>query len=347
MPDRAPGRRARRPGARSQRSRERGGSREPGKSSKAGSSRKPGGDREPDGSRASSSPGGAGGRRGGRADPGEAGGGRPGRPDPGEAGGGRPRANPRGPAEGRRYVFSSVPPDDDGTLALLARGTLEVEGRLIVATNATLYCTVVLDGRSAACVYKPVAGERPLWDFPPGTLAGREVAAYAVSRAAGWDLVPPTVMRDGPFGPGMCQLWIDADISANLVSLARSRDHAPLRDMAVFDAVVNNADRKIGHLLPVNDGRLYGCDHGVCFGEEYKLRTVLWQWRGEELPARALTALAVLKAELASGALADELSGLLSGAEIRATRNRVDMLIKHRIHPYPPENWPAVPWPPV
>jgi uncharacterized repeat protein (TIGR03843 family) len=154
-------------------------------------------------------------------------------------------------------------------------------------------------------------------------------------------------MRDGPFGPGMCQLWIEADAGADLVALARSRSHAQLRDMAVLDAVVNNADRKIGHLLPVSDGRLYGCDHGVCFGEEYKLRTVLWQWRGQQLPERALGALATLKSELGGGRLAGELAGLLAAAEIRATRDRVQLLLKHRVHPYPPENWPAVPWPPV
>jgi uncharacterized repeat protein (TIGR03843 family) len=272
-------------------------------------------------------------------------------PERGEPGRTRQPRTPRGRTRTRpdphRYTFSSVPPDDDGTVALLCRGTLDIEGRLVMATNATLYCTIALDGRSAACVYKPVAGERPLWDFPPGTLAGREVAAYAVSRAAGWDLVPPTVMRDGPFGPGMCQLWIDADTGTDLVKLARSRDNAALRDMAVFDAVVNNADRKIGHLLPAGDGRLYGCDHGVCFGEEYKLRTVLWQWSGQQLPERAMASLTTLKAQLDGGALARELSELLSAAEIQATRDRLEMLIEHRIHPYPPENWPAVPWPPV
>ncbi len=231
-------------------------------------------------------------------------------------------------------------------LDLLAGGTLTVEGRLVTASNATLYCTVKRSGRSAACVYKPVAGERPLWDFPAGTLAGREVAAYAVSQAAGWDLVPPTVMRDGPFGPGACQLWIDADDGTDLVALARSRSNPKLRDMAVFDAVVNNADRKIGHLLPVGE-RLFGCDHGVCFGEEYKLRTVLWQWRGLKLPERCLAALARLRAALAGGTLAGELAGLLSAPEVAATRDRADLLIRHRVHPYPPENWPAVPWPPV
>jgi uncharacterized repeat protein (TIGR03843 family) len=268
-------------------------------------------------------------------------------------------------------------PDDVGeqaTLELLATGELEIEGRLVDASNATLYCTIrtgptqrtqrsqrterAQGAKSAknakkaqrakiACVYKPVAGERPLWDFPTGTLAGREVAAYAVSRAAGWNVVPPTVMRDGPFGPGMCQLWIDHDVSVDLIALSRRTDHAGLRNMAVFDAVVNNADRKIGHLLPVADGHLYGCDHGVCFAEDYKLRTVLWQWRGKALPRRSVEALRRLHAQLAEGTLETELSSLLTAGEIEATRIRVETLLKHRVHPYPPADWPAVPWPPV
>jgi uncharacterized repeat protein (TIGR03843 family) len=272
-------------------------------------------------------------------------------------------------------------PDEDGeqaTLDLLASGKLEIEGRLVDASNATLYCTIRTNGRSAkapgglgpaaaggqasrvvppevgrapggqiGCVYKPVAGERPLWDFPMGTLAGREVAAYVVSRAAGWDVVPPTVMRDGPFGPGMCQLWIDHDTEVDLIALSRRTDHAGLRDMAVFDAVVNNADRKIGHLLPVTDGHLYGCDHGVCFAEDYKLRTVLWQWRGKTLPRRSLEALRRLHAQLNDGALEAELSSLLAASEIAATKIRVETLLEHRVHPYPPADWPAVPWPPV
>ncbi len=238
------------------------------------------------------------------------------------------------------------PADHSAALRLLTDGELEVEGRLVVASNATLYCKISDGATEAACVYKPVAGERPLWDFPHGTLADREVAAYAVSRAAGWDLVPPTVFRDGPFGPGMCQLWIDSDPAVDLVALSRSGDHRLLRDMAVFDAVVNNADRKIGHLLPTTDGALYGCDHGVCFGEEYKLRTVLWQWRGRRLPGRAVEALQRLAAALASGPLADELASRLNGDEVTATRQRVDLLLEARVHPYPPEDWPAVPWPP-
>ena len=267
---------------------------------------------------------------------------------------------------------------EQATLDLLTRGALDVEGRLVDASNATLYCTITIDRAdvrtarepknaknpknpknpksakaakreqaTVACVYKPIAGERPLWDFPAGTLAGREVAAYAVSRAAGWDVVPPTVMRDGPFGPGMCQLWIDHDTDLDLIALSRRTDHAGLRDMAVFDAVVNNADRKIGHLLPVAGGHLYGCDHGVCFAEDYKLRTVLWQWRGKTLPRRSVEALRRLNAELTEGSLVAELSGLLTPSEIDATRIRVETLLKHRVHPYPPADWPAVPWPPI
>jgi uncharacterized repeat protein (TIGR03843 family) len=274
---------------------------------------------------------------------------------------------------------SAGPETDDGEQArldLLTHGTLEIEGRLVDASNATLYCTIKTgrpDPRpemsrardtktpknpkssknvraqqaTVACVYKPIAGERPLWDFPAGTLAGREVAAYAVSRATGWDVVPPTVMRDGPFGPGMCQLWIDHDTGVDLIALSRRTDHAGLRDMAVFDAVVNNADRKIGHLLPVAGGHLYGCDHGVCFAEDYKLRTVLWQWRGKSLPRRSVEALRRLHAELAEGPLVAALSGLLTDSEIDATKVRVETLLKHRVHPYPPADWPAVPWPPI
>ncbi len=249
------------------------------------------------------------------------------------------------------------PPDEPGAaepdaaeaaaLDLLSNGTIEVEGRLAVASNATLYCTVRHGGTEAACVYKPVAGERPLWDFASGSLAGREVAAYRVSVAGGFRVVPPTVYRDGPFGPGMCQLWIHTDESVDVIALARRTDHAGLRDMAVFDAVVNNADRKIGHLLPVPDGHLYGCDHGVCFGEEYKLRTVLWQWRGRSLPGRSVAALQRLEQCFETGALAADLSGWLTADEVTATRQRLELLLKHRVHPYPPEDWPAVPWPPV
>jgi len=263
---------------------------------------------------------------------------------------GRKRAAPPGESGGGEVVGGQRHRgdlDEDTALTLLADGELEIEGRLVVASNATLYCVVSLDGVEATCVYKPVAGERPLWDFPVGTLSKREVAAFAVSKAAGWDVVPPTVFRDGPFGPGMCQLWIDCDPDLDLIELARRADHDGLRDMAVFDAVVNNADRKIGHLLPTTGGHLYGCDHGVTFAEEYKLRTVLWQWRGDPLPDRATEALRRLLAALDDEPLATELSERLAPDEVDATRHRIELLLKHRVHPYPPEGWPAVPWPPV
>lgn len=231
-------------------------------------------------------------------------------------------------------------------LELLRCGTLEVEGRLVDASNATLYCQVSAAGVSATCVYKPVAGERPLWDFPDGTLAGREVATYLVSEATGWDLVPPTVLRDGPFGEGMCQLWVDVDERVDLVALARS-DHPDLRRMVVLDAVVNNADRKGGHLLPRADGRVLGVDHGVCFSVDDKLRTLLWQFRGQLLPADAEEVLMALDRDLESGAvLHTELRKLISRAEVSATRRRVRRLLATGRYPEPGEDWPAIPWPP-
>jgi len=236
--------------------------------------------------------------------------------------------------------------NEDPAIELLTDGELEIAGRLVEASNATLYCIVTHEDQQAECVYKPVAGERPLWDFPHGTLAGRELAAYAVSRASSWDIVPPTVYRDGPFGPGMCQLWIDPDPSVDLIALARSGSHHGLRAMSVFDAVINNADRKIGHLLPAPGGHLYGCDHGVCFAEEYKLRTVLWQWRGDPLTSDAVEALERLAAQL-DGELGTHLRQWLTDREIRAVKVRTEMLLQHRVHPYPPEDWPAVPWPPI
>jgi hypothetical protein len=229
-------------------------------------------------------------------------------------------------------------------LRLLTEGAISVEGRLVDASNATLYCSVAVDGVTAAAVYKPVRGERPLWDFPDGTLAGREVATYLVSEATGWDLVPPTVLRDGPFGPGMCQLWVDVDASVDLGALARS-DHPDLRRLAVLDAVVNNADRKGGHLLPRPDGRVQGVDHGVCFSAEDKLRTLLWQWRGAPLPQEALDVLAELRGEL-QGGLGEALASLLTAREVAATVARVERLLTLRCYPQPSPDWPAIPWPP-
>jgi uncharacterized repeat protein (TIGR03843 family) len=231
-------------------------------------------------------------------------------------------------------------------LALLERGEMAVEGRLIEASNATFYCAVTADGVSAACVYKPVIGERPLWDFPDGTLAEREVAAYTVSAASGWDIVPPTVYRVGPAGPGMVQLWIAEDERADIVTMIRRRDRAELRRIAVFDAVINNADRKGGHLLPTRRGHVYGVDHGVSFHVEDKLRTVLWQWAGRALPDEARDVLRSLRRDLDRD-LGERLCELLTTAEVRRTRARVDRLLATGRHPEPGDEWPAVPWPPM
>ncbi|MFN2518573.1 MAG: SCO1664 family protein [Jatrophihabitantaceae bacterium] len=236
--------------------------------------------------------------------------------------------------------------DVDDAITVLLRGELCVEGRLVDASNATLYCAVSCDGVTAACVYKPVAGERPLWDFPDGTLAEREVAAYEVSAATGWSVVPPTVYRDGPLGPGMVQIWIAQDETADVVGLIRRRDSAQVRRIAVLDAVLNNADRKGGHLLPTVGGHVYGVDHGVTFHVQDKLRTVLWQWAGNRLPAEIVADLEALRRQL-DVALGERLHELLTTREVRRTVRRVDGLLATGRHPEPNDDWPPVPWPPM
>jgi uncharacterized repeat protein (TIGR03843 family) len=234
----------------------------------------------------------------------------------------------------------------DNALTLLREGDLSIEGRVVDASNATFYCAVSCGEQVAACVYKPVAGERPLWDFPDGTLAEREVAAYEVSAATGWLIVPPTVYRDGPAGPGMVQLWIDTDEDVNIARFMRRRDLEQLRLLSVFDAVINNADRKGGHLLPTVEGHVYGVDHGVTFSVEDKLRTVLWQWAGAKLPQEAREVLAKLRTEL-DGDLGERLGELLTRREVWRTRSRVDALLSTGRHPEPNGDWPPVPWPPI
>jgi hypothetical protein len=235
-------------------------------------------------------------------------------------------------------------------LRLLRDGDLTVVGRLVTASNATFFCMVEgTDGSSsrtiaASCVYKPIRGERPLYDFPDGTLACREVGAHAVSVASGWDVVPPTVMRDGPFGEGMVQLWIELDESVDIAQLLASGSPA-LRRIAVLDAVLNNADRKAGHLLPLPTGHIQGIDNGLCFAVEPKLRTVLWGWRGQPLDAEERSTLEGLRRGLA-GDLGDELGPLLARDEIAATRRRIDELLTSGVLPRPDRNRPAVPWPP-
>jgi uncharacterized repeat protein (TIGR03843 family) len=299
---------------------------------------------------------------------------------------------------------------------VLLHGELSVRGRVRDASNAVLYCESTHQGRTVPCVYKPVTGERPLWDFPDGNLAQREVAAYLVSEATGWGLIPPTVLREGPYGQGMVQRWIElpeppgsaadgaardeagaagddtvgagdnaedevddaenaedataeeppqllaltedmepatgwkAVVEAELENGRRAllvhADDATLRRIAVLDAVINNADRKGGHLLTAAGGRIYGIDHGVTFHTDDKLRTLLWGWAGEPLPAEAVTVLDKLAAEL-DGALGERLATLLTTVETAALRARVRRLRETGAHPEPSGEWPSIPWPPV
>ena len=261
---------------------------------------------------------------------------------------------------------------DAGETAALAEGELSLRGRILPASNRTYLGAAVLDGVSVECVYKPVAGERPLWDFPDGTLAAREVAAYAVSEALGWAVVPLTVLRQGPLGPGMVQRWQEPDPEQDPVDLVPvgevpagflhvldavdgegspislvHEDAAPLRRMAVFDALVNNADRKGGHVLAMGGGHRYGVDHGVCFHTEPKLRTVLWGWA--DLPVHPEDAATVegLLDRLATAAdpLVATLGALLDGAEVSALAARCDRLLRRGRMPVPSGEWPAIPWP--
>lgn len=236
-------------------------------------------------------------------------------------------------------------------LELLREGDLEVVGRLVESTNNALLCTVTRrcddpePDLVAAAVYKPTIGERPLDDFPDGTLTRREVAAFVVSETTGWGIVPPTVLRDGPFGEGMVQLWIETDDTVDPVELVMTDDER-LRPIAVFDAAVNNTDRKAGHLLPVPGGHVFGVDHGVCFSAVPKLRTVLWAWRGQPLSDDERAVLERLRAGI-DGELGDALRELLAPVEVSATARRIERLLATGVLPHPDPRRPALPWPPV
>ena len=283
-----------------------------------------------------------------------------------------------GPVPGRRPQ-----PTEEVQLALTT-GELQLQGRIMPASNATFFGEAVLDGLRVSCVYKPVAGERPLWDFPSRTLANRERAAYLVSEALGWDVVPLTVLREGPHGPGMVQLWcepadagdrldpvdlcaagevpdgwlhvLDAtDGSGQEVALVHE-DSPALRRMAVFDAVINNADRKGGHVLAMTDGHRFGVDHGVSFHVEDKLRTVLWGWAGERLDPEDRVAVASIGERLRDPAadpglpgggrgLAESLGELLDTEEVATLARRCLLLARKGRMPLPSGAWPSIPWP--
>lgn len=243
---------------------------------------------------------------------------------------------------------------------------IEIQGRVLGASNATLRCAV--DDELVA-VYKPQRGERPLWDFPTGTLTGREVASYEIDRILGFGLVPPTVWReDGPAGPGMCQLWIDEDDDARLVDVVAPRsvpegwipvlratdgignpvvlvhaDDARLMAMAVLDAIVNNGDRKGGHVITDHAGGVWGIDHGVTLSVEPKLRTVLWGWAGSPIPTSLLDSVSTLHEALRSGAT--EIERWLDTHEVNALIRRCEDLMDAATFPVPHEDWPSIPWP--
>lgn len=253
--------------------------------------------------------------------------------------------------------------------AALTDGELQIAGRLSNASNATYVTVLTTELGPVECVYKPIRGERPLWDFPTGTLGLREVAAYEVSRAGGFDVVPVTVLVDGPLGPGSLQAWVevDADETDALVDLVPSEavpsegwfgvaegtdaydravsvihaDCAPLRRMAVFDVLVNNADRKGGHILG-SRGHVFGVDHGVCFNTDPKLRTLLWGWAGADLTDAELAAVRRVRDETP-----DRLYELLAEPEIEELWARAERLLQRGRFPKPRDGYyPAIPWPP-
>jgi uncharacterized repeat protein (TIGR03843 family) len=260
------------------------------------------------------------------------------------------------------------PPAHPALTSPLTQGPLEITGRLLQASNATFLAELSTDDGPILCVYKPVDGERPLWDFPHRTLGLREVAAYEVSRIGGFDCVPVTIFVDGPLGPGSLQAWVEeeADATSALVDLVPSSampkdgwfscvqgldsdDHSvsvihadvpDLRMMAVFDVLVNNADRKGGHILG-SAGRVFGVDHGVTFHTDHKLRTLLWGWAGSQLTERELAAV-----QRARDDAPDQLGTLLDQLEIAAFVRRADLLLSRQRLPRPRGQWPSIPWPP-
>ncbi|MBB2987673.1 SCO1664 family protein [Terracoccus luteus] len=266
-------------------------------------------------------------------------------------------------------------PDDP---TALLTGDIEVVGRVSGSSNLCLLARLLAAGEEHPRygIYKPVRGERPLWDFPDGTLAGREVAACVVSDLGGWDLVPPTVLVDGPLGPGSLQQWVgdpfapvDDDAVVDLVPAGEvprgwhavfdgethtgagvSVVHSgadDVRSLAVLDAAINNSDRKGSHCLRDATGRLWAIDHGVSFSAEPKLRTVLWGWEGKRLPEAELDRLTRLEAALGEPEAQAALGALLPERDVAALVGRVRRLLRTGRHPRPAPGWPAVPWPPL
>jgi hypothetical protein len=218
-------------------------------------------------------------------------------------------------------------------------------GLLPNASNSTFLAEVAGADEAILVVYKPRDGEAPLWDFPDGTLCRREVAAYVLATALGWPAVPPTILRDGPLGPGSVQLFVRADPAEHFFTL-RDRSLEAFLPVAAFDVVANNADRKGGHCLRDADGTIWMVDHGVCFSTEPKLRTVIWDFADDPVPSRLLEDVVRVARELRGGALGTELGRLLSPAEVEATARRAERLATYGRYPTPGLDR-AYPWPPV
>jgi hypothetical protein len=228
----------------------------------------------------------------------------------------------------------------------LGSGELEVLGLLPHASNHTFLARARAGQEEVLAVYKPRRGEAPLWDFPDGTLCAREVAAYVVSRTLGWPNVPATVLRSGPYGVGSAQRFVDHDPEEHYFTLAE-RFAAEFRRVATFDIVVNNADRKAGHCLLGEDGRIHLVDHGVCFSDEPKLRTVIWDFVGEPLEEQARADVRRLADEVRAGPVRDELANLLSPAELDALEARAEEVASLERFPEPGPDRRPFPWPPV
>lgn len=228
--------------------------------------------------------------------------------------------------------------------AILERGDLEVIGLLPRASNFTFLGQVRAAGRSVPVVYKPRAGETPLWDFPEGTLCNREVAAWVLADALGWPNVPPTVLRDGPHGVGSVQRYVDADPGQHYLTLREGR--LDFRSVAVFDVVVGNGDRKSGHCLLGEDGRVWVVDHGLCFNVEPVLRTVIWDFAGRPVPRGLLDDLGRIAGELRGGPLRRRMLELLAADEVEATADRADELRSAGVFPSPGPGR-SVPWPAI
>jgi uncharacterized repeat protein (TIGR03843 family) len=241
----------------------------------------------------------------------------------------------------------SSPADLQHIISILAHGEIEVVGQLIWGSNFTFLVRLTLDGNELPAVYKPARGEQPLWDFPRGSLADREVAAYLTAQRMGWDFVPPTILRsEGPAGPGSLQLFIDADPERHYFSFSE-QEKQRLRPVAIFDFLINNADRKSGHILLADDGHLWLIDHGVSFHSEYKLRTVIWEFVDESIPPDLLLRIEGLAASLStSSEYREQMEALLDETEIQALATRAAWLLDHRKFPQPgpgrPYPWPLV-----